>query len=466
MRIAGFLGLACPVILLAAEACAACCPYCGRRYGEGSSRDSAYISRIRAAHEANCPARRRRSTTTSSPRTATTYRRGPSAAELAARRRRARGHALNEQGCAYYKKKDWASAAKCFEQATRLKPGSAVIKRNLANARRQLRYENERKLREWRARRAEEQAKRKVEKILDEASRELGPGSQTPAGDLSFDAAAREVYDGAKPAGDASVVDLRDKDPDKLTVDPARVRGSGAQPGDSGLGFGALTEPPVPGKPGPAEKKDSARRSGRPSARIRGLSDKALEDELARMRRTFVKMKGEFQADVKSLQQWARESREAQRQAIKESADQLLGLLKSKVGEQILKNDPREARKLMEAARKLQKDLSKTGLDFATSSGDGQARLEAARASLQSSYEYLSEVSDKFTRSGNQYTALGNYLVNYSYQATRWEISRRQIKMIHDNLDGPGGKLEAQKALRAYHQKLMKEHNRRKALKQ
>ena len=46
------------VLLLASTAAfAASCPYCGQQYGEGSGSDSAYIARIRAEHEANCPAR-------------------------------------------------------------------------------------------------------------------------------------------------------------------------------------------------------------------------------------------------------------------------------------------------------------------------------------------------------------------------------------------------------------------------
>ena len=44
-------------LLITATAFGASCPYCGRVYGEGRSRDQAYIQRIRAEHEANCPAR-------------------------------------------------------------------------------------------------------------------------------------------------------------------------------------------------------------------------------------------------------------------------------------------------------------------------------------------------------------------------------------------------------------------------
>ena len=47
------------VCLLVGSLWAANCPYCGQTYGEGSSSSSAYIARVRAEHEANCPARRR-----------------------------------------------------------------------------------------------------------------------------------------------------------------------------------------------------------------------------------------------------------------------------------------------------------------------------------------------------------------------------------------------------------------------
>ena len=52
--------------LFGASVHAASCPYCGRRYGDGSGKDSAYIARIRAEHEATCPARYRRSSSSSS----------------------------------------------------------------------------------------------------------------------------------------------------------------------------------------------------------------------------------------------------------------------------------------------------------------------------------------------------------------------------------------------------------------
>ncbi len=441
------------VAMLAAEAYAASCPYCGRTYGSGPSSASGYLARIRAAHEASCSARRRTTTPTRRSGPTTTYT-GPSAAELAARRRRARGHALNERGCSYYKKQDWANAIKCFAEAARLKPGSSVIKKNLTNARNRQRQKTERELREWREKRKKEEAKRKVDKILDEAALKLKPGNS--ATDLSFDAAARAVYDGAKPHNDASVVDLRDKNPDKLVVDPAKLK----RPKTKGLGFGSLDEPPVPGKPKVEPEKSSGR--------IQKLSDEALKDELARMRKTFVKMKGDFQADVKSLQQWARESQEAQRAAVKASVDELVGIFKDKAIDKLKSGDPafnEKAYKIHEAALKLQKELTAAGKDYAKSPRDREAKLRAAHSVLKGAYDFLGEHNDKISKVGGPATGMANYLINYSLQATKWEVSRRQIKMIHENLDKPGGKLEAQKALKAYHEKLMKEHNRRKALK-
>ena len=64
--------------------------------------------------------------------------------------------------------------------------------------------------------------------------------------------------------------------------------------------------------------------------------------------------------------------------------------------------------------------------------------------------------------SGVPAVTLANYLVNYSYQATRWEVSRQQIKMIGNNLDSPQGKLQAQKSIKVFYEKLIQERNRRR----
>jgi hypothetical protein len=45
------------MLFLNVAAYGASCPYCGQVYGEGGDRDQAYIRRVRAEHEANCPAR-------------------------------------------------------------------------------------------------------------------------------------------------------------------------------------------------------------------------------------------------------------------------------------------------------------------------------------------------------------------------------------------------------------------------
>ena len=59
--------------------------------------------------------------------------------------------------------------------------------------------------------------------------------------------------------------------------------------------------------------------------------------------------------------------------------------------------------------------------------------------------------------------ALAAFLVDYSYEATRWTLARRQINAIVDNLDKPNGMLEAQKKLREIHEDLIKERNSCKA---
>jgi Tetratricopeptide repeat len=395
----------------------------------------------------------------------TTYRRsGPSAAELAARKRQAKGHALNKNGCTYYSKGDWANAIKCFEEAVRLKPGSATIKKNLKNAKQKLQEQIEEENRRRIKIRKTAEAQRKIDAILDVVTDKIKPSES--ASPLSFEIGSRELFDGGKSRGDPATVDLRFADPEKPPVgESATVRKTKPQPtataNSSGLGFGSLDEPPVPGKPKTPEKPPAG------PSRISRLSDKQLDTEIARLRKTFVNMKGDFQANVKDLQHWARESQEAQRAAIKASTDQLLGIFKSKAFDKLKAGDPAfrdKVFKVQQAAVNLQKELAKAGKDYAKSSGDRQARLQAAHAVLKSSYDFLSEYDEKISKVGGPAIALASYLTDYGEQATRWNIARGQIGMINDNLNGPGGKLQAQKTLQKFHEALIQERKRRRAL--
>ena len=83
----------------------------------------------------------------------------------------------------------------------------------------------------------------------------------------------------------------------------------------------------------------------------------------------------------------------------------------------------------------MSKDLGKAGASYARSARDREARLRAAKDVLQGVYSYLSKVSDKVSDSGPEVTKLAAFLVDYSYEASRWSLARQQIGTIIDGLD-------------------------------
>ena len=122
-----------------------------------------------------------------------------------------------------------------------------------------------------------------------------------------------------------------------------------------------------------------------------------------------------------------------------------------------------KGRKLAEALDDLGEDLGKVGVSYARSARDHEAKLRAAKDALQGAYAYLSKVSDKVGDSGPEAAKVAAFLVDYSYEASRWSLARQQIGVIIDGMDRPGGELDAQKAVIKLHEDLVQERNRRKS---
>jgi hypothetical protein len=205
-------------------------------------------------------------------------------------------------------------------------------------------------------------------------------------------------------------------------------------------------------------------RQAQPS-HIAQLSDADLKKELAHTRKIFEKMNQDFQADVRDLQTWTKDSQDAEQEAIKASLDTFKDLLTTKLGEEAKKipDFDSKGKDLQKAAGRLLQDLTKAAGDYNESAKDRQSRLEAAQSVLQAGYDFLSEADDKLhlSKNGSQATAFGRFLVDYGYQACRWRICNQQVRMIISNLDSSAGKLEAERTMSEYYRTLVQEHKRR-----
>lgn len=251
--------------------------------------------------------------------------------------------------------------------------------------------------------------------------------------------AVRAIYSSA-------VVDLGDKGPSPA-INPADLKQWSARRPHRSL---------------TAALDDLDRARGR---RIRRLSDKTLTERIDKTRDLLKTMGGNFAGKEKQLKGWLKESQQAEKNAIKLGVDELKGILTAGLLKKVGKVDPafeKQGRKLAEALDDLGKDLTKAGVTYARSARDHEARLRAAKDVLQGAYAYLSKVGDKVGDSGPEAIKLAAFLVDYSYEASRWSLARQRIGAIIDGMDRPGGELDAQKAVIALHEDLVRERNRRK----
>lgn len=251
--------------------------------------------------------------------------------------------------------------------------------------------------------------------------------------------AVRAIYSSA-------VVDLRDKGPSPM-INPADLKQWSARRPHRSL---------------TAALDDLDRARGR---RIRHLSDKVLGDRIGKTRDLLKTMGKTFAGKEGQLKLWLKESQEAEKNAIKLGLDELKGMLTAGLLKKVGKVDPafeKQGQKLAEALDDLTQDLAKAGVSYARSTRDREAKLRAAKDVLQGAYAYLSKAGDKITDSGPEAVKLAAFLVDYSYEASRWCLARQQIGAIIDGMDRSGGELDAQKAVIKLHEDLIQERNRRK----
>lgn len=206
--------------------------------------------------------------------------------------------------------------------------------------------------------------------------------------------------------------------------------------------------------PSPAGYKSKSERRAMAAA----LSDEHLTEALKQTKRLLKKMSKDLLGKSAKLEELLDETKDAEKQAVNVS----LGLLTSGVISKLPEGTEleRNMKFILDRANKLQghHETLKT-----------QSDLEMGRSVLLDAYDTLAEHSGAFTQSGEsvaskaraKYAALGSFAVDYSYQVMRWAVARNELQIIIDNLDKPGGELDAQKALGRFYEDLVQERKRR-----
>ena len=135
--------------------------------------------------------------------------RGPSAAEIDRRRKKAEATRLNELGISAWNRKDWGAAVRYFEAALTKSPTNTVIRNNLARARNELRWEQEKK----KDAREAEAAKARINRMLGGLTDQMARPGSGPGPSVLFDTG--DGPDGfPTPSGRVGVIHMFDAPPD------------------------------------------------------------------------------------------------------------------------------------------------------------------------------------------------------------------------------------------------------------
>jgi len=201
------------------------------------------------------------------------------------------------------------------------------------------------------------------------------------------------------------------------------------------------------------------RSEGERRQQLAKLSDKQINAEIERSKKTLERMKTEFLNDPKALEACLEEMKDSERQALMAGFHLILGgsLVKWKKG--------------WEAYPRL-KSLAENGLRYLSydepakrimkNPDDQEAHQEMARVYMLDLYGTLRDFDEGLiTKNGPPLAQFADFLVEYSYQVARWAIARDQVLTISKNLDKPNGKLKAQQAINQVMEDLIQERKRR-----
>jgi len=315
--------------------------------------------------------------------------------------------------------------------------------------------EQEKRRKEAEARRQEEElveTKQKVQGILDELASDLD----------SIEAGSSPLFDGAERtdnATDDSTADgmqFQSVDGSSLGM---RKDGSEVQlakkDGAGGLRFKPIEVP-------------SPVRSEPDFAGLRDLDEKELNRRIENTRRTLEQMGEDATRNVQELEHWLAESQDAEDKALQATLTMLKGTLTTRLVDKVKVRDPELADRIAKLARQI--DTMLDVLDAAAAPPrDRETALRRVQGYLKNVYDVLrDETWDEIKKiKGDDFSppliSLGIFLSDYSFEAARWNTSRKTIDAIVDGLDNPQGLLVAQKQLIKLNEALIQERNRRDA---
>jgi tetratricopeptide (TPR) repeat protein len=239
----------------------ASCPYCGQTYGAARPGDEARVNALRASHEASCPSRPRSSSGGGSGSYTPSIPSGPSPAEFERQRKAREATLLNEEGLRQWNQQDFAKAAECFRSALGLDPNRPVIRENLRKAEEILAEQ----MQQREQARLMDDAKPKVDRMLDELSKEFGGSREAAApGSIPGAAAVSQPGGGLEFMGEKEPLFSKGNQT-SAPVDSRFMEGADSQVGDPSVVKGRMT----PKDPGKEREKE---------AKVQAMLDSAVAD--------------------------------------------------------------------------------------------------------------------------------------------------------------------------------------------
>ncbi|MFC1617495.1 tetratricopeptide repeat protein [Candidatus Margulisiibacteriota bacterium] len=249
-----------------------------------------------------------------------------------------------------------------------------------------------------------------------------------------------------------------------------------AQSGSNEVGLTFLdTDETLIVKPPSEKQKRQARQK-----HLKKFTKKSLDIEIKRVNKIMIRMKKDFQRDVRGLNELKKEIKDAEEKALIVSVKLLAG---SAIKLEKIKNlDSKTAvwiKSEVEGVLGAMGDLGDTDfiIKYLEKPSDkelkdkvieklGDKGIEKLEADLKQRLtkrlmKKPKKELERILENVSHRMALAKFGIDYSYEATRWILARKQLYILNSNLDSPKGKLKAQKAMKEMYEDLIQERKRR-----
>jgi len=315
------------------------------------------------------------------------------------------GEFLEQQG-------RFEDAVKCYQKAMEIDPNNKIAQSHLERATKQVSFER------W-AKEYESQRPPHLQSVQD---------------------ALRDLVH-----GDTSVVDLRDLQADKPVRLPEATAG-----GPEAVRSLKLVDVPSPS----GYRSEQERRQ-----QLAKLTDAQIDRQIEHMDTVLKRMKDEFLQGPEALKGHLEQAQGAEREALMACFQDMAGASLAKWAQQWDKVP--KAKALAEQGLRYL-SYEQPVQDWLKDPKDVAANLDLARNCLLDLYDLVQDLKpDRISDGGPPAAALASFLVDYSYQVSRWTVEREQIRILTDNLDRPNGGLAAQKAIGGLYEDMVQERRRR-----